>query len=67
MSVRPSGQAEWRQLIPRYWNFFERPENEEVGQIVDIKVDCTFTGGEAVYLDNVLVQAGRRLFAPRNC
>jgi hypothetical protein len=67
MWVRPSGQDEWRELLPKYWNFFERPENEEVGQMVDIKVDCSFTGGEVVELDNVLVQPGRRVSAARNC
>jgi hypothetical protein len=67
MSVRPSGQEEWRELLPRYWNFFERPENEEVGQKVDFKVDCSFAGGEVVYLENVSVQAGRRVYATKNC
>ena len=67
MSVRPTGQEEWRELLPRYYNAFERPENEELGPTVDIMVDCSFAGGRVVYLDNVSVQAGRRVFAQQNC
>ena len=67
MSVRATGQEEWQELIPRYWNFFERPENEEVGSNVDLKVDCSFTGGGVVEVDNIQVQPGLRIYASQNC
>jgi hypothetical protein len=67
MWVRPAGQGEGRQLRRREWNFFEGPENEEVGQKVDFKVDCSFGGGGVVFLENVSVQAGRTVNATENC
>jgi len=67
MWVRPAGQGEGRQLSPRGWNFFEAPENEELGQMVDIKVVCSNDGGGVVYLENVEVQAGRMVEATGNC
>jgi hypothetical protein len=65
MWVRPAGQGEGRQLRHREWNFFEGPENEEIGEKVDFKVDCS--GGRVVYLQNVSVQAGGRVDATENC
>jgi hypothetical protein len=67
MWVRPAGQGEGHQLRPREWNFFEGPENEEIGRNVDFKVDCSNAGGGVVYLENVSVQAGRRVDATENC
>jgi len=65
--VRPAGQGEGRQLRPREWNFFEGPENEDLGEKLDFKVDCSHAGGGVVYLENVLVQAGLRVNATANC
>ena len=67
MWARPAGQGEWRELFPRYWNFFEGKENEAVGRTLDFRVDCTQAGGGVVYLENVSVRAGRRVNATANC
>jgi hypothetical protein len=67
MSVRPSGQEEWRPLSSKTWNYFVGLENDDLGPIVDLKVDCTVGGGEVVYLENISVIAGQRVFAMSNC